>query len=298
MVSGPGERDHAVRGDRPVGGFDRRDSARTGGQSCRPSGVTAQSEGHEAGRESGCTASRRTPGREPRVPGVADLWGCDPDRELVGVRVTHEYRAGLVEPPPHPRVTGCDVALEHPARRGQRQTGYREDVLERDRQPAQRGDVRLLAARAGETLPRRISRLVGEFGIEPHPGTDVTVEGAGAAEARLEQLAGVQQAGAQERSGVHGAHQRGITGGDRLGLRQYVPRGPRGTGRDRTPRDQSARRSTDQLPTRYWDCHAPTRPRIGRIRRSGVSRCDLFWKTGRRLDSSHHPLPRGSSIHH
>ena len=109
------------------------------------------------------------------------------------------------------------VALEHAAGRRQPQPAHGEEVLERQRDPAQqRGRVAL----GGQPRVGGARQLVGDLGIEADPRVDGAgrpVEGRLAAVARgdprlarLEQLDGRQRARAQERGGLEEAEVGGV----------------------------------------------------------------------------------------
>ncbi len=154
--------------------------------------------------------------------------GCPPVRSRRRSRTRRcgrgpQHHARVPQLPPHRRVTRRDVAVEHPARRGQGQSGDGEQVLEGQRDSADQGRVAVgAAALRGQSLRRGIRGLEGHFGIDPDPAADFPVEGGASGQAGVEQFPGVQAAGTEQARGLDRAEQRRIGDRDGIGRRQGV----------------------------------------------------------------------------
>ena len=131
--------------------------------------------------------------------------------------VAHEDHAVAAQAPPHGAVGRGDAALEHAAGGRQLQPAHGEEVLERQRDAAQRRGPVALRGAAGVRGQRQLTR---EGGIEADPGVDGArrpVEGRLPAVARgdprlarVEQLDGRQCPRLQERGGLEDAEVGGI----------------------------------------------------------------------------------------
>ena len=117
--------------------LDRARSAARRGDPQRAARVAAERRrGHPRRQRRGAAAARSARDAVQR-PRIADLVGGAAGRELMGVGVAEQDHALRAQPRPHDGVLGGDVALQHPAGRGERQARDAVEVLERQRDPAQ-----------------------------------------------------------------------------------------------------------------------------------------------------------------
>ena len=154
LVERGGEGDHPVARDRAVGGLQADDPAQRGRLADRAAGVGADRPRREPPGDRGRRAARRA-ARDPRaVPrvahrAVARVLVRRAHRELVHVRLAEQPRARVAEPAHRGRRVRRPVALEDPRAGGGLDALGAEEVLDRDRQPAQRlaAAIRALPAR-------------------------------------------------------------------------------------------------------------------------------------------------------
>ena len=184
MVKRRGQGDDPVEGEQTVGGLERARPAARRGDAQRATRVRAQRRrGHARGQRRRAAAARAS-GDAVKRPRVADLVGGAARRELVGVGVAERHHALAAQPGPHLRVGAGDVALQHPAGRGEGKPRHPVQVLEPQRDAAQRGRIAGSQAFIGRTRA-----LMGQLGIQTDPGVDGVrgaLEGRGPAVALLD----------------------------------------------------------------------------------------------------------------
>ncbi len=140
VVEARRERDDPAHRDGPARRLDRRGAAERRRDPQRAGGVGARRRGCHPRGERRARAAARPAGRAVERPRVPDLVGRAPGRELVRVQMTEQHHPLGLEPSPD--VTGALRHLvEEPARRGQRLPGDGVDVLEPDRDAAERRRV-------------------------------------------------------------------------------------------------------------------------------------------------------------
>ena len=189
------ERDHSRDRDPAVAGLDRADAAARGRNAQRAAGVAAQRSRRHPSGQGGSAATARPAGHAVERPRVAHLVRGAARGELVRVCVAKRHHARTAQAPPCLRVLARHVALEHSARRRQRQAGHPVEVLHRERDAARERRGLAVAREPFVRIPRVVAR---QLGVEPHPRVDSVgraVEGGlapvhlvDAAEARLGQL--------------------------------------------------------------------------------------------------------------
>ena len=120
------QRYHAAGGNQAVGRLEPDRSAQRRGDADRSRGIGAERHVEHAGGHGRRRAAARAAGGERGVPGVPRravvrvvVGGAE--RELVGVRLPHQHRAGLAQRPHHGRVARRHPLAQDPrARRGAR----------------------------------------------------------------------------------------------------------------------------------------------------------------------------------
>ena len=137
MVEAAAQREDAAQRQRSARRLDRRGprQGRRDAQRARRVGTGGQRD--QAGRQGRGGAAARAAGRTVQRPRVADLVGGAAGRALVRVQVADEHRAGSGEPRPDVAV-GIGLQRNGAAGGGQRLAGDRVEVLEPDRDAAQR----------------------------------------------------------------------------------------------------------------------------------------------------------------
>ena len=127
----------------------------------RAAGVAAERRGCHPRRQRRRAPAARAAGDQAERVRVADLVGGAAGGELVRVRVAEQHHPLLAQPRPHGAVPAGDVALEHAARRGQRQASDAVQILDADRDAAQergrlaRGGAALIGAPRPARAPAR-----------------------------------------------------------------------------------------------------------------------------------------------
>ena len=149
LVQRGGEGDHPVARDRAVGRLQADDAAERGRLADRAAGVGAERAGGEAAGDRRRRAAGGAAGDAAAVPGVEDrpVGGVlvrAAHRELVHVGLAEDAGAGGVEAAHRGRRVGRQVALEDPRAGGGRRALGGEDVLDRDRDAAERAVDRLV----------------------------------------------------------------------------------------------------------------------------------------------------------
>ena len=163
LVQRRGEGDHPVARDRPVGRLQADDPAERRRLADRAAGVGADRPRREAPGDGGRRAARRAArhaGAVPRVEhrAVGRVLVRRAHRELVHVGLAEQPGAGLVQAAHGGRRVRRPVALEDPRPGGGRDALGAEEVLDRDRQAAQRLAASARATRARRATGRRSAR--------------------------------------------------------------------------------------------------------------------------------------------
>ena len=156
-VERPSSEGNGARRDAAARRLQAEEAAARSGDPDRAAAVGAVRERDEAGREGGRRTSARPAGREVRVPRVAgravELGLRERDGpELRRVRLAEDHEARVAEPSHDGRVEVRDVVGERAARVGRADACGRREVLDRDRDAAERRVVgaRVCGARVGE----------------------------------------------------------------------------------------------------------------------------------------------------
>ena len=167
MVERRRERDDSAHRDEPARRLDRRRPALRRGDAQRAGRVGAGRRGHLPGRERRRRAAARAARRPLERPRVADLVGRPAAGELVRVQVAEQHHALGGEPRPDVAVA-LGHLVEHAARGGQRLAGDGVEILQPDRDPAERRARRPRRA-ARRRVRRRRERVLL---VDAHPGVD------------------------------------------------------------------------------------------------------------------------------
>ncbi len=156
----------------PRGRLEPGHPAERGRDAQRPEGVRRHGRRDHAGGQCGSGPARSAARRAAEIPGVAHLVGRRARTELMGVQVPEEHRFRSAHLGPDCAVLRRDLTQEA-ARRGERLAGRREEVLEPDRNAAERRRRAVsLDGVATSPVVRPGRRGPGVVGIDAHPRVD------------------------------------------------------------------------------------------------------------------------------
>jgi len=205
VVDRPADRHNSVRADTAKRRLDRGHAVGRGGRAKAAARVGSSGSGNHPRRERRAAAAARAAHRLAHVPGISALWGEYSESELVGMRVPEQHHPGVAQLRPHGRVARRDVSVEHMAGGGQRQALNRVQVLEGQRDAAQRRRGLAGTARSSQRFVGR-GRLRGsQTWVQPDPRIDRrwrAIERHRAVAPRDPGLTGSRDLGARDQTGL------------------------------------------------------------------------------------------------
>ncbi len=157
LVETAGERDQTIAAHPAIGRFHADDAAEPGRLTDRAAGVGADRQRHHPRRHTRRRPAARTAGRALEVPRIVrhlkgGVLGRAAHRELVHIRATEQHRSLGLELGDDGRIVGRTKIGQHPRSASCQLAAFAEQVLHRDRQPAQATD-RLLSWPAANRWP-------------------------------------------------------------------------------------------------------------------------------------------------